>query len=96
MELNKAKTPLFSFQGKQFTDWRTTLPYPQNLLRNLAKAGCQTEYTMIPDIDMIPNPRMDLMLEDFFTSQREPKQCQSSNSSCAYVVPVYEIADDVT
>merc|ERR1719394_598754 len=36
------------------------------------------------------------MLEDFFNSQREPKQCQSSNSSCAYVVPVYEIADDVT
>ena len=86
----------FAFQGKQFTDWRTILPYPQNLLRNLAKAGCQTEYTMIPDIDMIPNPRMDLMLEDFFTSQREPKQCQTGNSSCAYVVPVYEIADDVT
>ena len=86
---------MLATRDEEMMSWRQSYAYPQNLLRNLAKAGCQTEYTMIPDIDMIPNPRMDLMLEDFFTSQREPKQCQASNSSCAYVVPVYEIAEDV-
>jgi hypothetical protein len=30
--------------------WRETYFYPQNLLRNVAKNGCPTNYTYIPDI----------------------------------------------
>ena len=40
----------------------------QNLLRNAAKSGCQTNYTYIPDIDMVPNPAMDLQLEEFLAT----------------------------
>ena len=59
-------------EGNDFTDWRRTMAYPQNLLRNLAKAGCQTEYTMVPDIDMIPNTGLDLMLEEFIRNRKTP------------------------
>ena len=45
--------------------WRTSFPYPQNLLRNLAKSGCQTAYTYIPDIDMVPAYGLDKKLEEF-------------------------------
>ena len=59
-------------EGSAFTDWRRTMAYPQNLLRNLAKAGCQTEYTMVPDIDMIPNTGLDMMLEKFVQNRNMP------------------------
>ena len=40
----------------------------QNLLRNAAKSGCQTNYTYIPDIDMVPFPGMDVQLEEFLAT----------------------------
>ena len=52
-------------RGQTFLSWRISYPYPQvatplspashsqNLLRNGAKAGCQTPYTFVPDIDMV-------------------------------------------
>ena len=33
--------------------WRESYPYPQNLLRNVAKSGCPTNYTYIPDIGQL-------------------------------------------
>ena len=44
----------------------------QNLLRNAAKSGCQTNYTYIPDIDMVPTPTMDLQLEQFLATPEVP------------------------
>ena len=55
--------------------------------RNAAKNGCQTKYTYIPDIDMVPTPGMDLELETFLEKE-EKKNC----SKCAYVIPTYEIS----
>jgi len=72
--------------------WRESLAYPQNLLRNVAKSGCQTEYTYIPDIDMLPTPGMDMELEQFLQRQEERGNC----SKCAYVVPTYEISNNAT
>jgi len=40
-------------------DWRESFAYPQNLLRNLAKSNCQTEYSVVPDVDMIPRRGLD-------------------------------------
>lgn len=56
--------------------------------RNLAKNGCQTKYTFIPDIDMVPTPGMDLELEKFLEKE-ERNNC----SKCAYVIPTYEISN---
>jgi len=70
--------------------WRTSYSYPQNLLRNLAKAGCQTNYTYIPDIDMVPTPGMDLRLETFLAKDQELGNC----TKCAFVIPTYEISTE--
>jgi len=75
---------------KDMMTWRTSYSYPQNLLRNLAKAGCQTNYTYIPDIDMVPTPGMDLRLETFLAKDQELGNC----TKCAFVIPTYEISTE--
>ena len=81
----------FLAEGKRDTMPTERIKYPQNLLRNLAKQGCQTEFTFVPDIDMIPNPGMDLELEEFLSSAKV-KKCVK----CIFVVPNYEIHSNVT
>ena len=56
-------------------------------MRNIAKSSCQTNFTFVPDVDMIPSPGPDLALETFLAQEQE---CQK----CAYVIPVYEISAD--
>ena len=79
---------LLNVRSKEMLAWRESYPYPQNLLRNLAKNGCQTNYTFIPDIDMVPTPGMDLHLETFLEKEQKRSNC----SKCAYVIPTYEIS----
>ena len=97
------KLLLHTTNEKSYRSWRTSLEHPQNLLRNVAKSGCQTEYIMLPDIDMIPNQNLDTQLEDFLSS-RQPAHCTiqsrsaskaGKNNKCAFVVPVYEISRDI-
>ena len=83
---------LLNVRNKEMLGWRESYPYPQNLLRNLAKNGCQTNYTYIPDIDMVPTPGMDLQLETFIKKQEEMNNC----TKCAYVIPTYEISSNST
>jgi len=83
---------LLGVRTKEMLDWRESYPYPQNLLRNLAKNGCQTNYTYIPDIDMVPTPGMDTQLETFIKKQEERNNC----TKCAYVIPTYEISSNST
>ena len=54
---------LLTLRPVEMTGWRESLRYPQNLARNTAKvggggtswqAGCATNYTIVPDADMIP------------------------------------------
>ena len=78
---------LLTVRSKEMLTWRESYPYPQNLLRNLAKNGCQTNYTYIPDIDMVPTSGMDLQLETFLAKQ-EMYNC----TKCAYVIPTYEVS----
>jgi len=81
---------LLTYRTKDMLEWRTSYAYPQNLLRNFAKAGCQTEFTYIPDIDMILSPGMDSRLDRLMSSQEV-----SSCDKCAYVIPTYEISDNI-
>jgi len=83
---------LLGVRTKEMLGWRESYPYPQNLLRNLAKNGCQTNYTYIPDIDMVPTPGMDMQLERFIKKQEERNNC----TKCAYVIPTYEISSNST
>ena len=78
-------------QTPNYTNWRESLEYPQNLMRNVAKSGCQTAFTLVPDVDMIPSPGLDLQLEKFFSRNRT-RECKK----CAYVLPVYEVSANAT
>ena len=80
------------YRDEAMMNWRVSYPYPQNLLRNLAKNGCQTNYTYIPDIDMVPTPGMDLQLETFLRQDQINNNC----TKCAFVIPTYEIAKEVS
>ncbi len=79
----------FALQSAEYSRWRLPLGYPQNLMRNIAKSGCQTNYTFIPDVDMIPNAGLDLSLENFLMSK-------DNCDKCAFVIPVYEISTKAT
>ena len=39
---------LLSQRTREYLDWKSRLEYPQNFMRNVAKRGCQTRFTMIP------------------------------------------------
>ena len=83
---------LLEKRSEEMMTWRPSYPYPQNLLRNTAKRGCQTNYTYIPDIDMVPTPGMDLHLETFLQRDQETNNC----TKCAFVIPTYEISRNST
>jgi len=87
------KSLLETVRGPEVMMWRESYPYPQNWLRNLAKSGCQTNYTYIPDIDMIPGySTMYQDLEEFLAHQ---DKLETPCDKCAYVIPTYEISDEV-
>ena len=81
---------LLAARPPQLLRWRASYAYPQNLLRNTAKAGCQTNYTFVPDIDMVPSPGMAARLETFLARDQQLGNC----TKCAFVIPTYEIASD--
>ncbi|KAK7070888.1 Beta-1,4-glucuronyltransferase 1, partial [Halocaridina rubra] len=61
-------------------------PYPQNILRNIARKGCPNEYTFTPDVDMLLTPGMSDEINDF-VSLNSTQSC----TKCAFVIPTYEI-----
>ena len=79
-------------RGERMMQWRETYRYPQNHLRNVVKRACQTNFTYILDIDMIPNPEMSDQLETFLSHDQVSRQCVK----CAFVTPTYEIEDDIS
>ena len=42
-------------------------------MRNTAKKGCTTDYTFVIDIDMVPNPGLELELRQFL---KEVEKCE--------------------
>ena len=95
---------LISLQNADYKAWRLKLQYPQSLMRNTARSGCQTDYATLPDIDMIPNKGLDLQLEDFLSGLNsctedhtvgEGDNCTRCDK-CAFVLPVYEISTNAT
>ena len=77
---------LLKYRSQRTTSWRENAHYPQNHLRNQARANCQTEYIYLIDVDIIPSIDMADKLDQFLRKS----QC---DKLCAYVIPVYEIDD---
>jgi hypothetical protein len=73
------------------------LQYPQNLLRNIARDHCNSEWVTCVDIDMMfPSPINGYHLIagnlELFLLSEDAKNC----SKCAFVLPTYEIRQNVT
>lgn len=64
--------------------WRIRMPYPQNHLRNLARLNCQTYYSLVTDIDIIPVLNSAKLLNNFLS---ERPKCLK----CVYILPTYEV-----
>jgi N-acetyllactosaminide beta-1,3-N-acetylglucosaminyltransferase len=79
---------LLKYRSPQTIKWKNNTPYPQNHLRNQARANCQTEYIYVLDVDIIPCTGMADNLDQFLRKS----QCEKL---CAYVIPVYEIDEKV-
>ncbi|XP_050696716.1 beta-1,4-glucuronyltransferase 1-like [Eriocheir sinensis] len=49
--------------------WRERMPYPQNVLRNVARKNCDTEYVFLADVDIVPIPGLSTDLAAFLDSK---------------------------
>jgi len=78
---------LLKLRSTQTIEWKHNFLYPQNHLRNQARANCQTEYIYLIDVDIIPCIGMADKLDQFLRKSR-------CNKLCAYVIPVYEIDEE--
>ncbi|XP_023226323.1 beta-1,4-glucuronyltransferase 1-like [Centruroides sculpturatus] len=70
-----------------------SVPYPNNLLRNVARRNALTEFVFVIDIDLVPS---DHLHEDFLTFAKENRLFFESNKDdkTVYVVPAYEMKDE--
>lgn len=65
--------------------WRLRNVYPQNVMRNIARKGCQTEKVFLTDVDIIPCVNMTDSLDSFLRS------VPGQRAKIAYVLPTYEL-----
>lgn len=67
--------------------WATaSRPYPQNLMRNVARKACPSQYVFLVDVDVIPSFNMAESLAAFLDSP-----AVAHCLKCAFVVPTYEL-----
>lgn len=77
---------LLKHRDSKMLSWRERMPYPQNVLRNVARKTCGTEWVFLVDVDIVPIPGLSHTLSSFLTSTPALK-CKK----CAFVVPTYEV-----
>ncbi|XP_026840698.1 beta-1,4-glucuronyltransferase 1 [Drosophila persimilis] len=75
---------LLKLRSLKSLQWRQRNPYPQNHMRNLARKGCQTKYTFLTDIDIVPSTNSVPQLNKFLKTA-------NCSKNCAYVIPTFEI-----
>ena len=68
-------------------------PYPQNLMRNVARKGCPAPFVLLLDVDVIPSLNMAQSLSAFLLNLEEKRKKNNNMKSlkCAFVVPTYEL-----
>lgn len=81
---------LLNTRSREDMQWRQHLLYPQNLMRNVARKGCQSEFVLLTDIDIIPRWGLSAKMDEF-VKNKEVLTC----SKCAFVVPTYEVDEKV-
>jgi beta-1,4-glucuronyltransferase 1 len=93
LEAEEVVRHLLRLRSNRTVGWRQKMAYPQNVLRNAARAHCANQWVMCPDVDMVlppPSPYADLPAQlNRFLKGRQARSCDK----CAFVLPVYEIDD---
>ncbi len=65
--------------------------YPNNLLRNVAISGAQTDYVFVVDIDMLPNSNLQSDFVEFSHRHLRGAGKQMTNEKTVFVVPAFEL-----
>lgn len=87
-ELLKQRTP-------ETKRWRIKSPYPQNVIRNIARKNCQTYFVFLTDVDIIPSISANFNFAEKLDKFLRRAKCSQSNNLCAYVIPTYELDERV-
>lgn len=73
---------------------RNSTPYPNNLLRNVARRNALTEFVFVVDVDTVPNEGLHRDFMDFAESHRLFADSKKDDKT-VYVVPAFEAKDDI-
>ncbi|XP_076043297.1 beta-1,4-glucuronyltransferase 1 isoform X2 [Oratosquilla oratoria] len=77
---------LLRHRQPKMLSWREKMAYPQNMLRNVARSNCHTDFVFLVDVDIVPIPGLSTKLSNFLDSE-QARKCRK----CAFVVPTYEV-----
>ncbi|XP_071538295.1 beta-1,4-glucuronyltransferase 1 isoform X2 [Panulirus ornatus] len=77
---------LLKQRNSKMLSWRERMPYPQNVVRNVARKTCGTDWVFLADVDIVPIPGLSQGLAAFLTSKGA-----TTCKKCAFVVPTYEV-----
>lgn len=73
---------------------RSSSPYPNNLLRNVARRNSLTEFVFVIDVDMVPNEGLHREFIHFAKSNRLFSDSKKDDKT-VYVVPAFEAKESV-
>jgi beta-1,4-glucuronyltransferase 1 len=73
--------------GKNYA--HSPVPYPVNLLRNVARRAAQTEFVFVMDVDMLPSAKLRERFLSFAAKAKLFKDSQRDDKT-VYVVPAFE------
>lgn len=73
---------------------RNSSPYPNNLLRNVARRNALTEFMFVVDVDTVPNEGLHQDFMKFAEGQRLFSDSKKDDKT-VYVVPAFEAKDDI-
>lgn len=79
--------PVFKKGLDETNAWLKEKYYPQNMMRNLAKANIKTDYHLTLDVDIVPCVGMSEKLNNFL---------KESFITSALVIPTYEISRKIS
>lgn len=65
------------------------IPYPNNLLRNVARLGAKTNFILTVDVDILPNPGLYTKMLHFFNERNSDENLRQT----AFVLPVFEVEE---
>ncbi|XP_078001320.1 beta-1,4-glucuronyltransferase 1-like [Glandiceps talaboti] len=73
------------------------VPYPNNLLRNVAWQGSGTDYVFVIDIDMLPSLELRVQFTEFILLKKQTMQWDMEEpQNQVYVLPAFEIDMDAS